>query len=55
MSWSNNKDAMRAIKEGEQAQAGSACPYGMSEIGLRCAWLAGHHDAHGREAWEKAR
>lgn len=42
-------------KEGEQAEPGAKCPYGLAEIGAMCAWLAGHYDKHGLEAWEKAR
>lgn len=46
-----------ALRKGEGADAGTKCPYDQSKnkIGLRCAWLAGHYDKHGLEAWEKAR
>lgn len=43
------------ITQGAAAPPGSRCPYGISEIGLRCAWLAGHYDRHGFLAWEMAR
>jgi len=42
-------------KAGFNAPAGAKCPWGMADIGLRCAWLAGHYDAHGKAAWDKAR
>lgn len=42
-------------EEGRKAEAGSTCPYGTGEIGFRCAWLAGHFEAHGEAAWDKAR
>lgn len=45
----------KVIAAGGAAEPGQECPYKMSEIGLRCAWLAGHYDKHGREAWEVAR
>jgi hypothetical protein len=45
----------KSIKEGWNAEAGTRCPYGVSELGERCAWLAGHYDKHGKEAWEMAR
>lgn len=42
-------------KEGENAKPGTICPYGMIDIGPRCAWLAAHYDRYGRRAWDKAR
>jgi ribosome modulation factor len=44
-----------AINDGSSAAAGDLCPYGTTDFGLRNAWLAGHYDTHGYEAWEKAR
>lgn len=41
--------------DGEKAEPGTKCPWGVTEIGARCAWLAGHYDKYGLEAWEKAR
>lgn len=42
--------------EGRVANPGVKCPYGFgSEMGARCAWLAGHYDKHGLRAWEMAR
>jgi len=43
------------VKEGYESMPGTACPYGKSELGARCAWLAGHYDAHGYTAWDLAR
>lgn len=41
---------------GQSARPGSRCPYESgSDIGKRCAWLAGHFDQHGRAAWERAK
>lgn len=40
---------------GRHAAPGTTCPFGEIQLGKRCAWLAGHYDAHGREAWEQAR
>jgi len=45
----------KCVAEGRKAEAGTRCPYGMVDIMERCAWLAGHYDQHGKEAWEKAR
>lgn len=45
------------VEQGAKAVPGSPCPYSGDEIeiGRRCAWLAGHYDAHGFEAWAAAR
>ena len=43
------------VVEGEKAAPGTRCPYLNSELGARCAWLAGHYDAHGYTAWDLAR
>lgn len=43
------------VRQGAAANPGTKCPFSESEIGLRCAWLAGHYDKHGFQAWEKAR
>ena len=32
----------RQEQEGRDAPIDAACPYGLSEIGARCAWLAGY-------------
>lgn len=45
----------REVKEGWNADAGTRCPYSMSDLGKRCAWLAGHYDRYGLAAWEMAR
>ena len=39
-----------AWNEGWNARLGSECPYGMVQLGRRCAWLAAHRDRHGKEA-----
>lgn len=31
---------------GRRAKSASECPYGASDVGRRCAWLAGYWDAH---------
>lgn len=41
--------------EGSKAYWGTRCPYGVSLLGPRSAWLAGHYDAHGKDAWLVAR
>lgn len=43
------------VASGADAEPGTKCPFSESEIGLRCAWLAGHYDKHGKDAWSKAR
>lgn len=43
------------ILDGATARPGTPCPYSEHEMGSRCAWLAGHYDAHGFEAWTSAR
>jgi hypothetical protein len=49
-------EAHCAIQEGANASSGTKCPYSKaSEIHRWGAWLAGHYDKHGREAWEEAR
>lgn len=45
----------RQVAEGKAAKPGIRCPYLNSELGARCAWLAGHYDAHGYAAWDLAR
>lgn len=45
---------IRYTEQGREAKPGSSCPYGITDIGLRCAWLAGHYDAHGYIAWAHA-
>ena len=45
----------REVKEGWNADAGTRCPYSMSDLDKRCAWLAGHYDRYGMAAWEMAR
>lgn len=34
--------------EGAHAGIDACCPYGIDQIGKRCAWLAGYRDAHRR-------
>ena len=46
-----DEEILLCIREGAIAEAGEKCPYKNSEIGKRCAWLAGHYDKHGLEAW----
>lgn len=41
-------------QEGRKANHGTICPYGVSDNGKRCAWLAGHYDTHGVIAWQLA-
>lgn len=41
---------IKEMREGRRAEAGEACPYGIDEIGKRCAWLAGHRDRYGKAA-----
>ena len=41
--------------KGVNSTPGSPCPYGLENIGQRCAWLAGHFDKHGAIAWEQAK
>lgn len=48
-------DFYDAAFQGHSAAPGSRCPYGVSDLGERCAWLAAHYDAHGARAWERAR
>lgn len=45
----------RQVAEGKAAKPGTQCPFLNSELGARCAWLAGHYDAHGYAAWDLAR
>ena len=40
----------RQLSEGRHARPGERCPYGIAELGKRCAWLAGYHDRHGQPA-----
>jgi ribosome modulation factor len=35
--------------EGAHAGKDARCPYGITDIGRRCAWLAGWHDEYGRK------
>lgn len=51
------KDFCRAsvVASGAAAKPGSKCPFSVGEIGLRTAWLAGHYDRHGFQAWDRAR
>jgi ribosome modulation factor len=35
---------------GAQALSEAECPYRVSQIGKRCAWLAGYRDKHRRFA-----
>jgi hypothetical protein len=54
--WEIEKQASEAVKEGSSAQAGAKCPYQKgSEPWRWSGWLAGHYDAHGLSAWQKAR
>ncbi|WP_158601308.1 hypothetical protein [Stutzerimonas nitrititolerans] len=39
-----------AWRQGWNAPADAVCPYGISRIGHRCAWLAAHRDRYGRAA-----
>lgn len=41
--------------EGRREIPGTKCPYGMRDMGKRCAWLAGILERHGYDAWEMAR
>ena len=36
----------RQEKEGRNAGKNDDCPYGIHQIGKRCAWLAGFRDAN---------
>lgn len=36
-----------AWREGWNARADSECPYGVTQLGRRCAWLAAHRDRYG--------
>lgn len=45
----------RSITAGAEAPPGTRCPYLMSDLLRRHAWLAGHYDAHGYAAWDLAR
>lgn len=45
----------REIEQGWNAEPGTKCPYGISEMAKRCAWLAGHYDHYGLLAWELSR
>lgn len=36
---------LRAQHEGAAAATGTRCPYPASDLGRRCAWLAGYWDA----------
>ena len=50
------KETQQCIVEGSNAQPGTKCPYGKgNDLHKRVSWLAGHHDAHGYNAWESAR
>lgn len=50
------KETQQCIVEGSSAQPGTKCPYGKgNDLHKRVSWLAGHHDAHGYNAWENAR
>lgn len=42
-------------RQGAMAKPGTVCPYNKTEIGKRCAWLAGHYDRHGYINWAYAR
>lgn len=35
---------------GTMATGNAQCPYPVSQIGRRCAWLAGYHDARSEYA-----
>lgn len=35
----------REAEQGARAKSERDCPYGVAEIGKRCAWLAGYRDA----------
>lgn len=35
----------REWRKGTQAADGEPCPYPIWQLGRRCAWLAGYHDA----------
>lgn len=35
----------REEAQGARAKSERDCPYGVAEIGKRCAWLAGYRDA----------
>lgn len=48
----NHEPFSKYNKEGSKAKPGTQCPY--EELGPRCSWLAGHYDAHGKEAAERA-
>lgn len=42
-------------QEGWNAAPGTTCPFKDSELGARCAWLAGHYERYGLAAWARAR
>lgn len=38
-------DYIHEYRLGAMARDDDRCPYPISQIGRRCAWLAGYHDA----------
>jgi hypothetical protein len=42
-----NSSLHSAWREGWHSVASSPCPYGMDQLGPRCAWLAAHRDRYG--------
>jgi len=45
----------KANANGTNAEPGTKCPHNMDDMLRRHAWLAGHYDKHGKDAWELAR
>lgn len=39
-----------AWHEGWRAAIKTDCPYGVTQLGMRCAWLAAHRDRYGSRA-----
>jgi hypothetical protein len=42
-----NQSIEVAWREGWYSNPSTECPYGMTQLGLRCAWLAAHRDRYG--------
>ena len=56
MNCANRKSQMKytqQYQEGKAALDDARCPYPIEQIGKRCAWLAGYHDARSSWLWQK--
>lgn len=51
----SNHFYQKEYEEGWEAPPGKVCPYSMSRLGKRCAYLAGQFDRYGEIAWEMAK